>query len=134
MFLGLYQRQMITGRLKLEDKRATYCQLLLIHQSVFMFEFSFHSCVQNQKLIIYLMFFFFFGLGERYLYRENDKCQLCFKYEWDAFLLMDVENKMYMIQQCKVFYVAKKIMYNFLYNTSSGILIRFQVNKVFELG
>lgn len=42
------------------------------------------------------------------MYREKDKCQLCFKYEWDAFLLMDVENKMYMIQQCKVFYVAKK--------------------------
>lgn len=40
---------------------------------------------------------------------------------------MDVENKMYMIQQCKVFYVAKKkkIIYNFLYYTSSGILIRF---------
>lgn len=26
----------------------------------------------------------------------------------DVFLLMDVENIMYMIQQCKVFYVAKK--------------------------
>lgn len=41
------------------------------------------------------------------MYRENDKCQLCFKYEWDAFLLMDVENDMYIIQQCKVFYVSK---------------------------
>lgn len=39
---------------------------------------------------------------------EQMEMYLCFKYEWDAFLLMDVENKMYMIQQCKVFYVAKK--------------------------
>lgn len=42
-------------------------KLLLIHSSVLMFEFSFHSHVQNQKLIIYLMFFFPLILGKLYV-------------------------------------------------------------------
>lgn len=95
-----------------------------------MFEFSFHSRVQNQKLIIYLMFLFcsFFFLlvwGKVICIEKKTNVSCALSMTGMHFLLMDVENKMYMIQQCKVFYVAKKIMYNFLYDTSSGILIRF---------
>lgn len=89
-----------------------------------MYEFSFHSCTKSSINNIFNVFFFF-GLGERSMYRENDKVNCALSMNGMHFLLMDVENKMYMIQQCKVFYVAKKIMYNFVYNTSSGILIRF---------
>lgn len=56
---------------------------------------------------MFVCFVFLFFWGDAYMYRENDKRQLCFKYEWDAFLLMDVENNVYIIQQCKVFYVSK---------------------------
>lgn len=59
---------MTAGIIKLED---ISCKLLLIHLYVLMFEFSFHSRVQNQKLIIYLMFcFFFLWFWGGYMYRE----------------------------------------------------------------
>lgn len=60
-----------TGRRESELMLAAFESLVCF---LFSCEFSFHSCVQNQKLIIYLMVFFFFGLGESYMYRENDKC------------------------------------------------------------
>lgn len=58
----------ITGRRQQTDSSCFFESLVCFHVSlVFTFVYK------NQKLIIYLMVFFF-GLGERYMYRENDKC------------------------------------------------------------
>lgn len=62
-----------TGRRESELMRAAFESLVCFPVSL---DFT---CVQNQRLIIYLTFCFgvffvlFFGFGESYMYRENDK-------------------------------------------------------------
>lgn len=77
MFLGFYQRLKIAGLMKLEDTSNTTLAALVTRLFLFfMFEFSFHSCVQNQKVnnIFNVFFLLLLVLGKGYMYREEDKC------------------------------------------------------------